>query len=119
MNKPLTNFDIMKYIKILDIPNFRGIFMRDNLPKNSRKIESVILNHDSIRGIGTHWTAFVKVNSIVYYFDPVGKLPPPLEVIEYIGPNTDLNYNYNQYQKLGTVICGQLCLFFLYFFWKE
>lgn len=119
MDKPLTNFDIMKYVQILDIPYFRNIFMRDNLPKNPRKIESVILNHDSVRNIGTHWTAFVKIGSIVYYFDPVGKLPPPLEVIEYVGSKTQLNYNYNQYQMPGTIICGQLCLFFLYSFWKQ
>ena len=32
-NKALTNVDILKYVEILKIPNFRGVFMRDELPK--------------------------------------------------------------------------------------
>ena len=27
----LTNFDIIRYVKLLDIPHFRGVFMRNEL----------------------------------------------------------------------------------------
>ena len=33
----LTNFDIIDIVKQLEIPYFRGAFMRDTLPKMSRK----------------------------------------------------------------------------------
>ena len=32
-DKSLSNFDLMKYAEDLNIPNFRGVFMRDELPK--------------------------------------------------------------------------------------
>ena len=32
-NKALTNHELIYYIKQLNIKNFRGVFMRDNLPK--------------------------------------------------------------------------------------
>ena len=32
-NKSLSNFDLTKYADDLDISNFRGVFMRDELPK--------------------------------------------------------------------------------------
>lgn len=31
--KPLTNEDLIRYAKELNIPFFRGVFMRDGLPK--------------------------------------------------------------------------------------
>jgi hypothetical protein len=31
-DKGLTNIDIYKYVHELQIPNFRGVFMRDTLP---------------------------------------------------------------------------------------
>ena len=33
--KGLTNFDLIELAKKLKIKNFRGVFMRDNLPKKS------------------------------------------------------------------------------------
>ena len=36
-DKPLTNFELESYAKELDIPNFRGVFMRDDLPKSPGK----------------------------------------------------------------------------------
>lgn len=58
--KTLTNFDLLRFIKILKIPNFRGIFMRNKLPKKINKTESGIINLDNFHGKGTHWTAYVK-----------------------------------------------------------
>ena len=45
-NKPLTNFELMDAVKILEIPNFRGVFMRDQLPNNPNRNECGILNFD-------------------------------------------------------------------------
>ena len=40
-NKPLTNFEIIDAGKKLKIPRFRGVFVRDNLPYNPKKMNVV------------------------------------------------------------------------------
>lgn len=115
----LTNYDLMKYVKMLGIPYFRGIYMRDNLPKKPRKIECWILNHDIAKSSGTHWTALVKINNMAWYFDSFGRLLLPLEVKIYLTEKVKILYNYKNYQKFGSFICGQLCLNFLYNFWRN
>ena len=47
-DKPLTNFELLNYVKELDIPNFRGVFMRDTLPAVPHKIECGIVNFNCI-----------------------------------------------------------------------
>lgn len=103
----------------MDIPHFRGVFMRDDLPKRPRKYECLVLNHDSTQSTGTHWTALAKINNHAWYFDSFGNLLPPIEVKIYLGANVKLMINYKQYQKFDTFVCGQLCLEFLHNFWKQ
>lgn len=116
---PLTNHDLIKYAKKFKIPHFRGVYMRDTLPEKVKNVECWILNHDSIKSTGTHWTALVKIKNNAWYFDSFGRLPPPLEVKKYLGPKVEISYNYFKYQDFDTYICGQLCLNFLYHFWCE
>lgn len=108
-NRPLNELDLLKYAK--DIPNFRGVFMRDNLPSKPYKYECGIVNLDSSSGPGTHWVAYYKNDKCIKYFDSFGNLQPPLEIIHYLGYN--IKYNYNVYQKYNSVNCGHLCLHFL------
>ena len=115
--KSLTNHEILKYVKRLQIPNFRGIFMRDKLPKTIQRNESGIINLDTYNGPGTHWTAYAKNNKNIIYFDSYGDLPPPTEVITYFlsdKKKNKISYNYTKYQTFNTTNCGQLCLKFLY-----
>ena len=53
--KPLTNLKIMNAVKKLEIPRFRGVFLRDNLPVEPKRMECGILNIDDTSGNGTHW----------------------------------------------------------------
>lgn len=106
--RALTDVDLRKFT--LHIPHFRGIFMRDSLPKHPRRIESGILNLDT--SIGTHWVAYYKNNNYKEYFDSFGNLQPPLELVKYLGSN--IQYNYKQHQKYNSYNCGHLCLKFLY-----
>lgn len=93
--------------------------MRDSLPRNPKKIECLIINHDGgAQSKGTHWSSLAKVNDTAWYFDSFGNLLPPLEIKSYLGDHVKLLLNYNRYQKFGTMICGQLCLKFLYNFWQ-
>lgn len=119
-NRALSNYDIINFIKTIKIPNFRGVFMRDNLPKRKPwRNECMVVNHDSFKNSGTHWTCFAKENRNVYYFDSFGKLPPPLEVIEYLGDDCKILYNSFPCQDFNTFICGHLCLRFLCRFYNK
>ena len=45
--KPLTNLDILAFVEVLKIKNFRGVFMRDTLPSKILEKEVGIVNLDS------------------------------------------------------------------------
>jgi len=66
--KALTNLEIMNAVKKLEIPRFRGVFVRGNLPVKPNSIERGVLNLDNTSGKGTHWVAWNKENDRNYYF---------------------------------------------------
>lgn len=112
-NRALTNVDIAKYAKILKIPHFRGVFMRNDLPKNGPYFqESAVINLDDKNNMGTHWVAYKKHGDNVIYFDSFGNLRPPLDLILYLGVD-GIKYNQEKYQDYNTYNCGHLCLQFL------
>lgn len=102
----------MKHAK--NIPGFRGVYMRDNLPKKPFKNECGIINLDSNANSGTHWTAYSKKDNKTIYYNSFGNLKPPREFIEYIGDSKNIFFNFDNHQKYNTIICGHLCLEFLY-----
>lgn len=106
-NKPLSNFDLQDAAKVIKIPRFRGVFVRDNLPKRTNKLECGILNLDDSSGNGTHWVAWAKNGSTKYYFDSYG-IQPPLEITRYL--KSPILYNSERLQPDGEVFCGHLCL---------
>ena len=78
-SRALTNTDLLKYVKVLKIPYFRGVFMRNLLPRNGPLTnESAIINLDDKYGPGTHWVAYRNRKNSVLYFDSFGNLKPPL-----------------------------------------
>ena len=109
-NHPLTNIELVDAAKKLNIPNFKGVFLRDTLPKKPRKNECGFLNLDDSSGPGQHWVAFSKKGKEQLYFDSYG-LPPPTELLEYLkGP---VLYNSERIQPDNEVFCGHLCLYVL------
>lgn len=114
--KPLSDKNILMYAKMLNVPHFRGVFMRDMLPQKIHVNETGIINLDSTKGRGTHWVCYYKTGDNVEYFDSFGNLRPPIELQRYFnsGPYTvSVKYNYFGRQKENTVNCGHLCLDFL------
>ena len=109
-NIPLTNIDLEYAINKLNIPNFRGCYCRNMLPKICHRVECGILNLDDSTGSGTHWTAWYKDNSKKIYFDSYG-LDPPLELIKYLGKG--IYCSTDHIQPPNTVVCGHLCLYVL------
>src|SRR5678816_1027780 len=106
-NKALTNFELIDAVKKLNIPNFRGVFMRDALPKRPRRNECGILNLDDSNGAGTHYCSFLKNGKDKIYFDSYG-LAPPTELVKYLGD--PVYYNSERIQPDNEVFCGHLCL---------
>ena len=77
VNKPLSNFDLEKWIDDLKIKHFRSIFSRDRLPDQIRKKECGIINLDSIEGEGTHSVCCRNLDeNMTEYFDPFGLIMP-------------------------------------------
>ena len=62
--KPLSNFDLMEWVKTLGLRHLRGIFSRDRLPNKIKK-ECGIINLDDIQGPGTHWVCYRNLDSVV------------------------------------------------------
>ena len=59
-NKPLSNLEIIYADKKLSLDGFRGVFLRDTLPKKAKLNECGILNLDSSSGDETHWVMWFK-----------------------------------------------------------
>ena len=83
VNKPLSNFDLLNWVKKLGINHFRGVYSRDGLPDRIKRNECGIINLDSKIGPGTHWVAYRNVDSTCEYFDSFGLIMPN-EVLKYL-----------------------------------
>ena len=100
----------MKWIKYLEIPNFKGIYSRDeNMLKNH---SPCIINLDSYENVGTHWVCCVPSHdkSNIWYFDSFGMGYPE----EFKSGGKPIIYNSSQYQNIKSVLCGYYCLYFLH-----
>ena len=115
----LTNFDLYKYIERLKIPNFRGVYMRDTLPKKTWKKECGIMNFNTSDQSGSHWVCWYKIGSTRIYFDSFGCITP-IKLQNYLKTTPEfrnntpcIQRNSEQVQEANTQICGQLCLYVL------
>jgi hypothetical protein len=59
--KPLSDLELTEYTRELNIPYFRGVYMKDQLPNKIQKNESMIINLDNSSGPGTHWVCSKKI----------------------------------------------------------
>jgi len=109
-NKALTNLEILDAVRKLKIPRFRGVYLRDNLPVEPKRMECGVLNFDDTSGNGTHWVAWYSDNGKMYYFDSYG-IQPPTELKRYL--KSPIFYNTEQIQPKQEVFCGHLCLYVL------
>lgn len=112
--RPLSNFDIIDYCKKLQINNFVGVFMRDQLNFEFKDNTCLVLNSDISSGKGEHWMCLFSKDGVSYYFDSYG-LEPPVEVLEYCKNKMRL---YNTYQiqldDIIQILCGHYCVYVLY-----
>ena len=109
-NKPLSNLEIIDAAKKLSLCGFRGLFLRDTLPKKLNLNECGILNLDSSSGDFTHCVMWFTKGKEKFYFDSYG-VQLPSELIAYL--KSPIFYNSELVQQSGEVFCGHLCLFTL------
>ena len=112
----LTNLDLMRYASILRIPYFRGVFMRDELPKVDRQIECAIVNLNRSYEMGSHWVCYVRNQNDRIYFDSFGQITP-LELQDYLKTPKEfktkkavIQRNSDVVQRPNSHVCGHLCL---------
>lgn len=108
----MNEYELVRAVRKLNIPFFRGIFARDELPSSTRKYETGIVNLGTRSSGGTHWCAYFKIGRHVSYFDPLGNIPPPYELKTYFS-DCQVFYNWRRYQGMKEQNCGQLVLDFL------
>ena len=114
VNKPLSNFDLEKWIDDLEIKYFRSIYSRDRLPDQIKKKECGIINLDSIEGQGTRWVCYRNIDKkMVEYFDPFGLIMPH-EIYHYLAKSgKKVRFSQDEIQNRDTVLCGYWCLYYL------
>ena len=112
----LSNFDIIKIVKHLKIPNFKGPFMRDELPKTTQKQECGIVNFNTSTEPGSHWVAYFKDGNERIYFDSFGQVIPT-EIQKYLKTKEEFEKDAPTIQRKtdivqepNTEICGHLGL---------
>ena len=111
--KPLSNFDLMDWVKKLGIKHFSGIYSRDGLPHAIRK-ECGIINLDDIQGPGTHWVCYRNLDNVVEYFDPFGLIMPKEALVYFRTSEKQIIYSMDEIQNRNTVLCGYWCLYYLF-----
>lgn len=105
-------YDVIEYGK--NIKNFRGCFMRNELPKFPKNNECGILNLEDSNHFGSHWVCWFKKENFQFYFDSYGDAKPPRELVDYLSNNKIL-YNKDRIQDFNDPpICGHLCLLLLH-----
>ena len=114
MNKPLSNFDLLNWVKQLGIKHFRGVFSRDNLPSQINEKECGIINLDSQIGPGTHWVAYRNIDEFhCEYFDSFG-LMMPSDVRKYLSTSGKMILiSGDEIQERESVLCGYWVLYYL------
>ena len=111
--KPLSNFDLMEWVKKLGIKHLRGIYSRDRLPQKIKK-ECGIINLDDMQGPGTHWVCYRNLDSVVEYFDPFGLIMPSEALKYFRSSGKHIVYSIDEIQNRNTVLCGYWCLYYLF-----
>ena len=118
-DNPLTNVELTTYSQELEIPHFRGVFMRDTLPLYPFNVESGIVNLNTSNQPGSHWVCYYRNKTDRIYFDSYGQTTP-VEIQQYLKTCSQfdrgkeiIQRNTDIVQAVITSVCGHLCLFVL------
>ena len=107
--KSLSNIQLEELINNLKLP-LNNIIMRDEANK-IKDYGFYIINLDTSKGNGSHWTCLYYHPLKSYYFDSFGFIPP-VEVEDVIIPYT---HNNKDIQDYNSDACGYYCIAFIKF----
>ena len=111
-NIPISNYDLLKWCKYLNIP-IKDVLSRDETVPHNHMQALFIYNLEPSYMGGSHWVATYVKNSIINYFDSFG-MPPFQEIVNHAKiKNMTLLHQSDQIQNLLTTTCGYFCLYFL------
>ena len=111
-NIPISNYDLLKWCKYLNIP-IKDVLSRDETAPHNHKQALFIYNLEPSYMSGSHWVATYVKNGIINYFDSFG-MPPFQEIVDHAKrKNITLLHQSDQIQNLLTTTCGYFCLYFL------
>ena len=107
-----TNFDLIKYAKILKITNFHYA-MTDEIKELPLTNFNAIINYQLLHQKGSHHVGLVNLNNKTktFYFDSFGK-PIQKEVLER-WENKLSSFDY-EIQPWGSNMCGQISLLIIW-----
>jgi len=97
---------------------FLGVFSRDRLPTKLPFLPcAFIINTDRISEPGEHWLAFyIDSGKKAEFFDPCGQHPRVYDLENYLDKiSSKWTFNDRRIQSFFSDVCGQICLFYLYF----
>ena len=115
-----TNLDIQRYADRTNLPGFRGVFMRDTLPKSGPdQHECAVVNLNLSQQPGSHWVCYYKDKTKRIYFDSFGQITP-IGIQKYLKTKREFDNNLSVIQRNTDIVqsiykgnCGQLCLMVL------
>jgi hypothetical protein len=113
--KATYDHELSKYLQKYDLKNcytFAGVITKDKvkfLPIDTNFF--AIINYDTAEKSGSHWVGCIKTNDTIQYFDSYGMIP--LKEIKNRYSKYRIEYNDYAIQKLGSNICGHLCISFI------
>jgi len=103
-----TNIQLENEAMRLQLKNFRGVIMRDQINKLKQlNQECGILGSKTSREDSMHWTCWWKNGKQKYYFDSFGLLPTK-EIIRYL--KSPIVYSTFQIQQFNESNCGEWCI---------
>ena len=111
-NIPMSNHDLIKWCKYLNIPINDVLSRNENVP-HIHKQALFIYNLEPAYMSGSHWVATYVKDNVINYFDSFG-MPPFQEMVNHAKKkNLTLLHQNNQIQNIQTTTCGYFCLYFL------
>ena len=102
-DRGLTNIDLYRYARELKINNFRGVFIRDTLPRIAHQTECGIVNLNTSTEPGSHWVCYFKddkKNTVIYFYS-FGQVTPM--VIQKYLKNVTCVYLYSHRSRMNIV----------------
>ena len=109
----LSNSDINIICNTLKIP-LKGVFMKDEFKLPLSDGNYVMNLQDSHEG-GSHWVAFIKNKSNIFYHDSYAVIMPQNQYDLFKSEQNNIYHNTLQKLSLDTTSCGWWSIYFLYY----